>query len=53
MPYPMDTVFEGVESRRRLSKRQIGYGAWKEGLSVERVGDGLVVDGERYEPVSE
>ncbi len=53
MTYPIDTVFKGVESGRRLSKRQIGYGAWKEGLPVERVGDGFLVDGERYEPVSE
>ena len=53
MTYPMDSVFEGVESGRRLSKRQLGYGAWKEGISVEPVEDGFLVDGERYERVSE
>jgi hypothetical protein len=49
----MDSVFEGVDSGRRLSKRQIGYGAWKEGIIVERVENGFLVDGERYERVSE
>jgi hypothetical protein len=53
MTYPMDAVFESAESGRRLSKRQIGYGAWKAGMSVERVEGGLLVDGERYECVSE
>ncbi|WP_436900263.1 hypothetical protein [Halovenus halobia] len=49
----MDAEFEGVESGRRLSKRQLGYGAWKGGIPVERVEGGFLVDGERYERVSE
>jgi len=53
MTYPRDAVFEGVDSGRRLSKRQIGYGAWKEGIAVERIENGFLVDGERYERVSE
>jgi hypothetical protein len=53
MTYPMDSVFEGVDSGRHLTKRQIGFGVWKESIPVERVEDGFVVDGERYEPVSE
>lgn len=53
MSYPMTAVFESVESGRRLSKRQIGFGAWKEGIPVERVEGGFLVDGERYERVSE
>jgi hypothetical protein len=53
MAYPMDAVFEGAESGRRLTKRQLGYGAWKQGMAVERVEGGFLVDGERYERVSE
>lgn len=53
MSYPMSTVFEGVDSGRRLSKRQIGFAVWKESVPVERVEGGLLVDGERYEPVPE
>jgi hypothetical protein len=53
MTYALSAVFEGAESGRRLSKRQIGYGAWKEGKAVERVENGFLVDGERYERVSE
>jgi len=52
MTYQMDTVFES-ESGHRLSKRQIGYGAWKEGIAVERIENGFLVDGERYKQVSE
>jgi hypothetical protein len=52
MAYPLDAVFEGVESGRNLTKRRIGFGAWKGGLSVERVENGFLVDGERYERVS-
>lgn len=53
MAYPMNAVFESVESDRRLTKRQIGFGAWKEGIPTERVEGGFLVDGERYERVSE
>jgi hypothetical protein len=53
MAYPLDAVFEGAESGRRLTKRRIGYGAWKGGIAVERVEGGFLVDGERYERVSE
>ena len=53
MSYPMTAVFEGVESGRRLSKRQLGFGAWKEGIPIERVEGGFLVAGERYERVSE
>ena len=53
MAYPMDAIFESVESGHRLSKRQIGYGAWKGGIPVERVEGGFLVDGESYERVSE
>jgi hypothetical protein len=50
----MDSVFEGVDSgRRRLSYRQIGFAPWKGGIHVERVDGGFLVDGERYERVSE
>ncbi len=49
----MDAVFEGVKSGRRLTKRQLGYGCWKEGISVERVERGYLVDGERYKRVRE
>ena len=53
MAYPMNAVFEGVDSSRRLSKRQIGLGAWKGGVPVERIENGFLVDGERYELISE
>jgi len=53
MTCPMDMMFESDSGRCRLSYRQIGYGAWKEGIPVERVDGGFLVDGERYEPISE
>jgi len=53
MTYQMDTVFESESGHRRLSKRQLGFAAWKEGVAVERVEGGFLVDGERYERVSE
>jgi len=53
MTYPMSAVFESTESGRRLSKRQLAYGSWKGGIPVERVENGFLVDGERYEPISE
>jgi len=53
MAYSLDAVFVGVDSGRRLSYRQLGFGVWKEGISVERVENGFLVDGERYEPISE
>jgi hypothetical protein len=53
MTYPRDAVFESTESGRRLSKHQLGFAAWKEGIPVERVDGGFLVDGERYEPISE
>ena len=53
MSHPMSAVFEGVDSGRRLSKRQLGYGAWKGGIPVERVEGGFLVGGERYVLVSE
>lgn len=53
MTYPIDAVFESTESGRHLTKRQIGFGAWKEGMAVERVEGEFLVDGERYERVSE
>lgn len=53
MTYPLSAVFEGAESGRRLTKRQIGYGAWKEGMAVERVENGYLVDGERYRHINE
>jgi len=53
MTYPMSAVFESAESGCRLSKRQLGFAAWKQGISVERIENGFLVDGERYEPISE
>jgi len=52
MTYQMDTVFESESGHRRLSKRQLGYGAWKQGVSVKRIENGFLVDGERYERIS-
>ena len=53
MTYPMSAVFESTESGRRLSKRQLGFAAWKQGIPVERVKNGFLVNGERYERVIE
>jgi len=53
MTYPLEAVFEGAESGRRLTKRRIGFGAWKGGVTVERVEGGFLVDGERYRHISE
>lgn len=53
MAYPMDAEFEGAESGRRLTKRQIGFGAWKQGVDIERVEGGFLVDGERYRHINE
>jgi hypothetical protein len=53
MAYPLSAVFESVESGRHLTKRQIGFGAWKQGMAVERVKNGYLVDGERYRHISE
>jgi hypothetical protein len=53
MSHPMSAVFEGVDSGRRLSKRQLGFAAWKGGIPVERVEGGFLVDGERYRHISE
>jgi len=53
MTYPMDAIFEGANSGRHLSKRQIGFAAWKGGIPVERVEGGFLVDAERYEYISE
>jgi hypothetical protein len=53
MTYPLEAVFEGVDSGRRLSKRQLGFAAWKGRVTVERVENGFLVDGERYRHISE
>jgi len=52
MTYLMSAVFES-ESGRQLSYRQIGFASWKQGIPVERVENGFLVNGERYEHISD